>query len=393
MKSYKYLIIGGGMTADAAVKGIREVDASGSIGVISSEKDMPYVRPQLSKGLWKGKPVEKIWLHTEKHGAEFHAGHRVTEIDAKAKRVRDDHGHEFAYEKLLLATGGTPNRLPFGGDDVIYFRTFPDYQRLRALADKHERFLVIGAGFIGSEIAAALNMVGKKVTLVFPGNAIGENVYPAPLAAFINKTYQDKGVELVSNDSISNIEKTGASFKVTSKNGRSFEVDGVVAGIGIHPNVDLAKAIGAKVENGIVVDDRQRTSVADVFAAGDVAQFPNELLGKMRRVEHEDNAVQMGRQAGRNMAGANEAYTHTPYFYADMFELGYEAVGELSSKLEIVEDWKEPFKTGVIYYLDNGRVRGVLLWNVWGKVAEATALIGSSGPFAAKDLIGKIKAD
>lgn len=393
MKSYKYLVVGGGMTADAAVKGIREVDATGSIGVISAEKDMPYIRPQLSKGLWKGKPLEKVWLHTEKQNAEFHLGHSVTRIDADAKRVHDDKDHEFSYEKLLLATGGTPNRLPFGGDDIIYFRTLPDYRRLRELADKHERFLVIGAGFIGSEVAAALNMVGKKVTLVFPGNAIGENVYPAHLAKFINETYKGKGVKLVTGDSISNIEKTGAGFKVTSKSGHVFEVDGVVAGIGIHPNVDLAKAIGAKVENGIVVDDRQRASVKDVYAAGDVAQFPNELLGKSRRVEHEDNALQMGRQAGRNMAGANEPYTHTPYFYADMFELGYEAVGELSSKLEMVEDWKEQFKTGVIYYLANGRVRGVLLWNVWGKTGEATALIGEAGSFAAKDLIGKISAD
>lgn len=393
MKSYKYLIIGGGMTADAAVKGIRELDFEGSIGVISAEKDMPYIRPQLSKGLWKGKPIEKIWLHTEKNKVDVHLDRTVATVDANAKRVRDNKGDEYGYEKLLLATGGTPNRLPFGGDDIIYFRTYHDYQRLREVADKHERFLVIGAGFIGSEIAAALNMVGKKVALVFPGSAIGDNVYPAHLAQFINEAYKGKGVELIPGDSISDVEKTSSGYKVTSKNGRSFEVDGVVAGIGIKPNVELAKAIGAKVENGIVVDDRQRTSVADVFAAGDVAQFPNALLGKARRVEHEDNALQMGHQAGRNMAGADEAYTHTPYFYADMFELGYEAVGELSSKLEIVEDWKEKHKTGVVYYLDQGRVRGALLWNVWGKVDQATALIGQPGPFTAKDLIDKISAD
>lgn len=393
MKAYKYLIIGGGMTADAAVKGIRELDASGSIGLISAERDGPYIRPQLSKGLWKGKPVEKIWLHTEKDRVELHLGRTVTRIDTHARQVRDNSGDAYAYEKLLLATGGTPNRLPFGGDDIIYFRTYEDYQRLRALSEQHNTFLVIGAGFIGSEIAAALNTIGKQVTLVFPGNAIGDNVYPAPLATFINETYKSKGVQLVPGDSISAVKRTDTGFKVTSKNGASFDVDAVVAGIGIKPNVTLAKAIGANVENGIVVDDRQRTSVANVYAAGDVAQFPNELLGKARRVEHEDNALQMGHQAGRNMAGADEAYTHTPYFYADMFELGYEAVGELSSKLDIVEDWKEQHKTGVIYYLDQGRVRGVLLWNVWGKVDKATALIGQTGPFTAQNLIGKISAD
>jgi 3-phenylpropionate/trans-cinnamate dioxygenase ferredoxin reductase component len=177
---------------------------------------------------------------------------------------------------------------------------------------------------------------------------------------------------------------------VSTRGGRSFEVDGVVAGIGIHPNIELAQSAGLKIDNGIVVDDHQRTSAADIFAAGDVARFPHPTLGKPMRVEHEDNALQMGKQAGRNMAGADEAYTHTPYFYSDLFELGYEAVGELSSKLETVADWQEPFQKGVIYYLDAGRVRGILLWNVWEKLKEATALMAEAGPFKAEDLKGRI---
>ncbi|MCK6567921.1 MAG: pyridine nucleotide-disulfide oxidoreductase [Chloroflexi bacterium] len=394
MKTYKYLIIGGGMTADAAVRGIREVDAEGSIGMIGMEADMPYGRPPLSKGLWKGRPLEKIWRGTDKFDkVDFHLGRKATELDTAKKQVRDDKGEEYAYEKLLIATGGAPIHLPFGGEHIIYYRTLQDYQRLRELTEKGSRFLVIGAGFIGSEIAAVLNMQGKQVTMVFLENSIGENIYPPELSQFLNDAYRKKGVELVPADGVANIEETGTSLKVQTRSGRVFEVDGIVAGLGVRPNVELAKSANLKVENGIVVDEHLLTSAPDVYAAGDVAMFPHAALGKMFRVEHEDNALMMGKQAGRNMAGANESYTHTPQFYSDLFEFGYEAVGELSSKMEMVTDWQEPFQKGAVYYLDGGRVRGVLLWNLWKKVKDATALIAEAGPFKAEDLIGRIKGE
>ncbi len=390
MKSYKFLIVGSGMTADAAVRGIRELDPNGSIGMIGSETDMPYARPPLTKGMWKGRPFEKIWRGTDKLNVEFHLGRQVTELDPKSKLLRDDQGEEYSYDKLLLATGGSPIRLPFGGNEIIYYRTLQDYQRLRALTEQGQRFLVIGAGFIGSEVAAVLSTLGKQVTMIFRENSIGENIYPSELSNFLNDTYRKKGVDLVPADEVASLEKTGTSFKVQTRGGRTFEVDGVVAGIGVRPNVELAKSAGLKVENGIIVDDHQRASMPDIFAAGDVAMFPHATLGKLARIEHEDNALQMGKQAGRNMAGADEPYTHTPFFYSDLFEFGYEAVGELSSKLEMVTDWQEPFQKGVVYYLDGGHVRGVLLWNVWKKIEEATALIAEPGPFKAAELKGRL---
>jgi NADPH-dependent 2,4-dienoyl-CoA reductase/sulfur reductase-like enzyme len=390
MKSYKFLIVGSGMTADAAVRGIRELDPNGSIGMIGSETDMPYARPPLTKGMWKGRPFEKIWRGTDKLNVEFHLGRQVTELDPKSKLLRDDQGEEYSYDKLLLATGGSPIRLPFGGNEIIYYRTLQDYQRLRALTEQGQRFLVIGAGFIGSEVAAVLSTLGKQVTMIFRENSIGENIYPSELSNFLNDTYRKKGVDLVLADEVASLEKTGTSFKVQTRGGRTFEVDGVVAGIGVRPNVELAKSAGLKVENGIIVDDHQRASMPDIFAAGDVAMFPHATLGKLARIEHEDNALQMGKQAGRNMAGADEPYTHTPFFYSDLFEFGYEAVGELSSKLEMVTDWQEPFQKGTVYYLDGGRVRGVLLWNVWKKIEEATALIAEPGPFKAAELKGRL---
>ena len=257
---------------------------------------------------------------------------------------------------------------------------------MRALSDRGERFLVIGGGFIGAEIAAALTMNGKNVVMVFLEDSIGTNIYPRDLSLFLNEYYRQKGVEVIPGDAVTSLEQMGDRFSIRTRTGRAFEVDGVVAGIGIRPNLDLAQLAGLHLENGIVVDEKLHTSVPDIYAAGDVADFYHSALGKHVRVEHEDNAIQMGKQAGRNMAGANESYTHVPMFYSDLFDLGYEAVGELSSKLEMVADWKEPYKEGVVYYLEGDRMRGILLWNIWDAVPAARALLAEAGPFERADL-------
>jgi NADPH-dependent 2,4-dienoyl-CoA reductase/sulfur reductase-like enzyme len=391
VKHYKYLIIGGGLAGDGATKGIRELDPEGSIGLISLEPDPPYMRPNLSKGLWKGRPVEKIWRKTEER-AELHLGRKVVQLDPAKKYVRDDGGDEYTYDKLLLATGGTPSHFPFGNGNIVYYRTFQDYQHLRRLTEKGDHFLVIGGSFIGSELAAALTIVGKKVTMVFPGEAISENIFPSNLAHFVNDYYREKGVEIITGDTAASVQKEGDSIVVHTGSGRTLKADGVVAGIGIHPNLDLAKEAGLKVNDGIIVNEHLETSIPDVYAAGDAANFFHSALGKRTRVEHENNAVEMGKLAGRNMAGGNETYTHIPMFYSDLFDLGYEAVGEMSSKKKTIADWQEePFKKGVVYYMDDGRVRGVLLWNVWEKVEEARALMKEAGPFKEEDLKGRIK--
>ncbi len=386
MANYKYLIVGAGMTADAAVRGIRELDADGKIGMIGSEHNPPYNRPPLTKALWKGKPLESIWRRTQEFSVDLHLGRTVRSIDPQMLLVQDDNGAEYKYEKLLLATGGTPRRLPFGPEDIIYYRTLEDYQRLRELTDHSERFGVIGGGFIGSEIAAALTMNGKKVTMVFPDAGIGARIYPPELSDYINGYFRQKGINVLAGVKVEDIQKHDHTYHIITNAGADIEVDGVVAGIGIQPNVELARAASLKVGNGIVVDETLHTSHSGIFAAGDVAEFGNLTLGKRFRIEHEDNANTMGRQAGRNMAGANEPYEHLSYFYSDLFELGYEAVGELNSGMETFTDWKDPFKKGVVYYLAGGRVRGVLLWNVWDSVPNARQLIEEPGPFTTADL-------
>ena len=389
MENYKYLIIGGGMTADSAVSGIREIDPEGSIGLISMESDPPYNRPPLSKGLGKGKPLDSIWRKTESQHVALHLGRKIVSLNANEQSAQDDQGHEFHGDKLLLATGGTPRHLDFGRQDIIYYRTLENYRRLVKMSETGQNFSVIGGGFIGAEIAAALALNGKKVTMLFPEDGIGARMYPHDLSQFLNEYFRGKGVEVLPGEQVTGFTSHGTHHVLKTHSGREVVAQGVIAGIGIEPNIELAKASGLKVGKGITVDKYLVTSHPNIYAAGDVAEFFNPALGKHLRVEHEDNANSMGHVAGRNMAGASESYNHLPYFYSDLFELGYEAVGQLDSRLTTVTDWVEPFKKGIVYYLSEDRVRGVLLWNVWDKVPSARKLIALPGPFNAKDLKAK----
>lgn len=392
MPDYTYLIIGGGMTADAAVAGIRDVDPTAAIGLIGAEPHPPYNRPPLSKGLWKGDPEQGIWRSVAPAGAELHLGRRAVGIDTAAHAVTDDRGTVYRFKQLLLATGGSPRRLPLETNQIIYFRTLDDYRRLRALAGETMRFAVIGGGFIGSEIAAALRMQSRDVVMLVPEAGVGARVFPADLSTFLVGYYRDKGVEMRMGEGMTRLEARAGKCVVRTTTGQELSAEVVVAGLGIQPGVELAEQAGLSVDNGIEVDETCRTSHPDVYAAGDVANFHNPALGSRIRVEHEDNANTMGRIAGQNMAGQRVPYHHLPFFYSDLFDLGYEAVGEVDARLETVADWKTPFREGVVYYLKAGRVRGVLLWNTWGQVEHARALIAEPGPFRPGDLQGRLPA-
>jgi NADPH-dependent 2,4-dienoyl-CoA reductase/sulfur reductase-like enzyme len=386
---FTYLLVGGGMTAAAAAQGIRDIDSVGTVGMIGDEPHPPYSRPPLSKGLWKGESRADIW-RPRASGVEPVLGRRIVAVDPGARRATDDRGAVYAFDSLLFATGGTPRRLPNASNRVIYFRTLGDYDRLRAHADRQAPCVVIGGGFIGSEVAAALRSAGCEVTMVVPEPGLGARTFPADLSASLVTYYREQGVTVHAGEGVTAVAERGEGVVVTTTAGHMIRAAVAVAGIGLIPDSRVAEQAGLKVDNGIVVDEQLRTSAPGLYAAGDVANFFSPVLGTRMRVEHEDNANTMGRAAGRNMAGAAEPYRHLPFFYSDLFAQGYEAVGDVDARLETVQDWKERFREGVIYYLRQGRVRGVLLWNTWGQVDAARALIAEPGPFTAPSLQGRL---
>ncbi len=382
MAEYRYLIVGGGMTADAACRGIRDHDADGAIGVVAEEEHEPYARPPLSKALWAGKDENSIWRGTPGLGVDLTLGRRIVSLDLGKGTATDEADETYSYERLLLATGGTPRTLPSGDEGVIYYRTLDHFRQLHALAGEGVRVAVIGGGFIGSELAAALTTNGCAVTNVFPEVGIGACLFPAELSVFVNEYYRSKGVDVLPEELVESISRDGDAFRVKTMGGRSVEADAVVAGLGIVPRTDLAEQAGLPVEDGILVDEYGRVQGHEnVFAAGDVARFPVPALGGSRRVEHEDHANTHGRHVGANMAGAHEPYDHLPFFYSDLFELGYEAVGDVDSRLDTVVEWAEPNRKGVVCYVDgDSRACGWLLWDVWGKVDSARDLIRARQP-------------
>lgn len=394
MPDFDYVIVGGGMTADAAVRGIRSVDDDGSILLVGEEEEPPYDRPPLSKGLWKGsKEIDDIGRGTSDLDATLRLGRTVVGLDADGKEVVDDTGRRVSFGRLLLATGGSPVPLPDGCRGIHYFRTLDDYRTLRSRVEgSGGRYVIVGGGFIGAEMAAALRAVDAGVVLLFPEEAVGADRFPRGLGLHLNDYYRERGVDVRPGTLVSRVERNGDDFLVHTEGGGALEASGVVAGLGIRPNTGLAEKAGLEVDDGIVVDDELRTSHPEIWAAGDVASFPNPALGERIRVEHEENANTGGMLAGRAMAGEPRSYDLLPFFYSDLFDVGYEAVGRTHRDLEVVEDWAEENRRGVVYYLEDGRVRGVLLWNVRGKTAVARTLVAEEGRFTGDELRGRIDA-
>ena len=387
---FDYLIVGGGMVADSAARGIRELDTSGSIGILSDDVDEPYTRPALSKKLWTDDEFtwDKVPLGTaDDTGADIRLRTRATAVRPEAREV-DAAGETFSYGKLLLATGGHPVPLPIddrsGGARALTFRTAEDYRHLRTLSEDVVRIAVVGGGYIGSELAAALVQNGVDTVLIHTGAVLGDAVFPPALAERFEKLFRDAGVEIVPGSKVEAGEADADGIRLAPGGGGE-----VVSGLGIDVATDLAEAAGLAVDDGIVVDAQLRSSADGIWAAGDVASYPDRLLGR-RRVEHVDNANEMGRAVGRNLAGAGEPYTHTPYYYSAVFGIRYEAVGTLDSSLDTVEDWIDA-DHGVVYYLDDDLVVGVLLWNVEDARDAARAVLAEADTLTRADLVGRIR--
>ncbi len=366
------------MTGDAACKGIREHDAEGSITLVGAEAHPPYKRPPLTKGLWSGGDEEKSGEAPTTSTSTCASGgqsSRSTRTRASQRTTRATRTATRSCCSQRAAGRGICPEAPTGSSTTARSTTTGTSAASRGTV---ARFVVVGGGFIGSEIAAALASNGCRVTMVFPDPGICARLFPGELSVFVTDHYREKGVEVLAGETVESAE----NGTVRTGDGTELEADGVIAGLGIEPATDLAAAIGLPVEDGIVVDELGRAGGrGDVFAAGDVARFPLAALGHAGRVEHEDHANTHGRTVGANMAGAAQPYDHLPFFYSDLLDLGYEAVGDLDSRLRAITSWKEPNRKGVIAYVDDGnRPRGFLLWDVWGKVDAARDLIRAGEP-------------
>lgn len=393
MRTYDYIIVGGGMAGSAAVMGIRKHDKTGSIALISEEAYGPYNRPPLSKSLWGKKKIDDIIRPMDSYQVDMYLNTSVVALYPDIKQIVTQDDEQWQYGKLLLATGGHPRQLPGMPEGLIYYRNRADYAHLRELVDTRENFCIIGGGFIGSELAAAINQQGKRVTMIFPEIGISGLVFPDDLSKFVSQYYIDRGIDILAGQLVSSITASDDQYVVRMKNIHTDEeqsrtFDAVIVGIGILPNTQLAKDAGLVVDNGILVNPYLQTSEPDIYTAGDNANFYHAGLKKHTRVEHEDNANAMGMLAGENMAGSALTYDHFPFFYSDLFDLGYEALGELNKNNEIVSDWIDPYKKGTIYYLEDGRIRGLIFWNLWGKVEEGAAVITEGKAYAADELKG-----
>src|SRR5208283_3941565 len=397
--SYKYVIVGAGLAGTSAVAGIRERDKEGSILLINSENHLPYDRPPLSKKLWFGKKkIEDILLQKEEfyelNGVALHIGVSIKSLDAGGKTVTDSLGRTYHFKKLLLATGGIPRTLPIQNGtmtDICYFRTLNDYTRIRKDAIEGKSAVVIGGGFIGSELAAALVVNKIQVTMIFSAPYLAHHIFPEYLGKAIQNQYQSRGITVLANDMPTGFEKNGRKIVTYTRANKTVESDLVIVGVGITPSIELARSAGLQTANGIIVDAQLQASLPDIYAAGDIAFFHYQALGKQMRIEHWDNAANQGKIAGRNMAGAHEPYTHMPYFFSDLFEFGYEAVGEVNASFETVADWKKENDTGVIYYLRDGKVRGAMMCNVWDKVEAARDIIRRTERIPKQQLRGAIR--
>lgn len=382
--SYDHLIIGGGIAADAAARAIREADEEASIAILSADPHAPVYRPALSKDLWTGEdpdPHGQDLGTAAATGADLFTSTVVTQLLPASRTAVTARGERIHFRKALLATGSSAHHLPGVHDPrVMTFRTVGDYRHLRSLATEGARVVVVGGGFIGTEIAAALTAVGAEVTLAHGGTRILEHMLPDSLTAHLEQVFAERGVALVGGFRLAEVS-ADATLTLRAANRETLTADAVVLGLGVHPATSLAEQAGIFTDRGfVVVDPHLRTSVPDVFAAGDVVLYDDALLGR-RHVEHVDHAEASGAVAGRNMTRPEEEreeYDRTPLFFSDLFDDGYEAVGRLDSSLEMREVWDQERTAAVVHYLDDGVVEGVLLWNTWDAVPAARQLIAES---------------
>jgi len=330
-----HIIVGASLAGAKAAATLREEGFEGRVVLVGAEDERPYERPPLSKDYLRGEVGrEKVYVHDEgfysEHDIELRLGTTAVDLNTSSNELTLDDGDRLSYDRLLLATGSEPRRLSIPGgelDGVLYLRSVHDSDALRERLDRGGAVVVVGAGWIGAEVAASARQRGLEVTVIDPASVPLERVMGVDVGAIYRDIHTDHGVEMLMETGVAAFEGDEAVERVRTDDGRLLDCDFVVVGVGVQPRIQLAAQAGLEVDNGILADEHLQTSARGVFAAGDVANAQHPFYGERIRVEHWANALHQGPAAARNMLGRAEPYDRLPYFFSDQYDIGMEYSG------------------------------------------------------------------
>jgi 3-phenylpropionate/trans-cinnamate dioxygenase ferredoxin reductase subunit len=386
MSKQVFMIVGAGLAGAKAAEELRERGFDGRVVLVGAEREQPYERPPLSKDFLRGESDrKKTYVHDQefydRYQIELITGSSVTAIDSRAGRVNLGEGHSVDYDKCLLATGAAPRRLLVPGADlegIHYLRTLSDSQRLKERLAAGARLAVVGAGWIGSEVAASARQRGLEVTLIDPLALPNERVFGAEVGSFYRDLHAQHGVDLALGQGVEGFEGDGHITAVRTSAGRLVECDFAIVGIGVTPRTELAADAGLQVDNGVVVNAALQSGAEGIFAAGDVANAWHPFYRRLVRVEHWANALNQGPAAARSMLGEPVSYDRIPYFFSDQYESGMEYSG-------FAPEWDQVALRGepadgefVAFWLKDRRVVAGMNVNVWDINQDIQALIRSA---------------
>jgi 3-phenylpropionate/trans-cinnamate dioxygenase ferredoxin reductase component len=380
-----FVIVGGGLAGAKAAETLRDEGFEGRVVLIGEEEVRPYERPPLSKDRLRGEGAEDaIFVHGEDFyetkSIELRTGTRAARLDVGASEVELEDGERIGFDKLLLATGSTPRRLPVPGADlpgVHLLRTVGDADQLRGSLSPDAQLVVIGAGWIGCEVAASARQIGAEVTMLAPEAVPLERVLGPEVGALYRDLHAGHGVSLELGNGVEAIEGSDRVTGVRTSDARVLGADVVVIGVGVTPRTELAEAAGLGVDNGVLVDDRLRTSAPNVFAAGDIANAEHPILGGRIRVEHWGTALEQGPAAARNMLGQDLPYERIPYFFSDQYDVGMEYAGHALTWDRVVFRGDPATMEFMAFWMRGDRVAAGMNVNVWDVNDDVQALVRS----------------
>ena len=368
-----FVIVGAGMAGGKAAETLREEGFDGKVVLLGAEPHRPYERPPLSKDYVRGESESPAWLQEDEgwyasNDVELRTNSVVQSIDAGERAVVLSGGERVGFDRLLIATGGEPRRLPVDGADlegVHLLRTIEDSDAIRATFDSGGRLVVIGGGWIGCEIAASAKQKGMDVTVVEPLELPLLRVLGPELGGFYRDVHASQGVELLLGTGVEAIEGSGRAERVRTSDGRTIDCSAVVVGIGVAPRTELVQDV-ARVDNGIVVDASLQSSVDGIYACGDVANADHPLFGRHVRVEHWANALEQGPAAARAMLGKDVSYDKVPYFFSDQYDVGMEYAGlHDPGSDELVLRGDMGSREFIAFWLRGDRLMAGMNVNVW----------------------------